>query len=519
MEKINSRSFLFFASLMSITTLGIYWVYREILFGEDEWLPWVWLVLFGILFFNVAYLFVISVLSLLFKNNPLPETEIEQHPKTALCYFIRNEDVELLYHRMLLSLRGNLIPNLDLWILSDSDGCCESSELELVKHLSAQFGERIYYRRRVIPVERKQGNIDEFVHSHPEYDFLYICDADSLVSRGAVERLLRKALHPNNSDIAIFQTFIKTTNAHTYYSRFEGIASETSQKLYFNTFQAIFGQTISFGHHLLVRRNLLAKIKLPKGLLSHDNWDTAILDQMGYRVAFVSDVVTYDEAPANYLETRKRDSRWSQGTLQGWPLVFMRELRPGVRFLSFYAIYCYLSQPIFLFWVLLGLISQSYLTGELLSFRMNTVLFGYYANEDLYFLFWMSLGVIFLHKLVTIRSWKDLQNYFYELAASTLIYSGNFFYSTLDMLSIPFKKLIWRPMKKNPFEQACFSEAFRMLLPGTTIGICGFLYFVYGTPFLKPSLFPILISLSFGIPIAVISSKSFSEERTLNVTN
>lgn len=512
MKRWNPKTLLFFSSLLGLTALGVFLVGREILFGEEEILPWVWLGGFAFLFFNVAYLFVISVFSLFLEKEDLLETYVQEFPRTALCYFLRNEDTELLYQRMEWSFQGNRLPNLDFWILSDSDAGFEVEELGLRDRLRQKYGNRVHYRRREVPYERKQGNLQDFVHSYPEYAYLYICDADSNVPKGTVLKLLKKALHPANQDIAIFQTFIRTANARTYYAHFEGIASETSQTLYFRTLQALFGETISFGHQCLAKREILQRIELPKGLLSHDNWDSARISQMGSRVAFVSDVSTFDEAPANYLEARRREARWAQGTLQGWPLLFLKGLSPGVRFLSFYGIYCYLAQPVFLLWVLAGLFSQSYLAGELLSFRTDWLLFDHFVNQTVYFVLAFSLFVIFLHKLVIVRTKEDLRKFFYELFLSTLVYSGNFFYSTLDLVSLPLRKLIWQPMKKDPFERLGLFETLKTLLPGTAVGLLGLWYLFEGTPFPRLTALPILVSLALGIPIVFFSSKSNLKE-------
>jgi len=513
MKKNSTKAFLFLSAMIVLTACGVLLLGREIVFGEGEVIPWLWLAGFAILFVNVVYLFLISLFSLFVKKNHLPEVSLKAIPRTALCYFLRHEDTALLYERMCWSFENNRLPNVDFWMLSDSDSSHEADEIRLYERLRAKYGDCIHYRRRKVPVERKQGNMREFIDSHQGYDFLYICDADSLVPEGTLLKLLSKAMHPANKMVASFQTLIRTANAKTYYAQFEGIASETSQKLYFKTLQAVFGQTISFGHQCLVRRSVFQKINLPKGLLSHDNWDTALLDRMGYRVAFVSDVTTFDEAPANYLEARRREARWSQGTLQGWPLVFMKELSHGVRFLSFYGLYCYLTQPVFLIWGIIGLLAQSYFAGELFSLKPDAVWFNGFVNRTAFLMLIFSLCVIFFHKLVIVRSWKDFKRFIYELFFSTLIYSGNFLYATFDLISIPLKALVWHPMRKDPFERLTFKDTAKTFMPGTILGIWGLWYLFAGTPFPRLSALPILASLSCAIPVVYLSSKSIQERR------
>ncbi len=47
----------------------------------------------------------------------------------------------------------------------------------------------------------------------PEYVYLYVCDADGMIPKGTLLKLLRKAEHPDNRDIAIFQAFTGSLSA------------------------------------------------------------------------------------------------------------------------------------------------------------------------------------------------------------------------------------------------------------------------------------------------------------------
>ena len=140
-----------------LTLLGVFLVGREMIFVKGEWIPILWLAGFGILFWNVIYLFLMSVFSIFLKPKVLKKKAIQEYPKTALCYFLRNEDTELLFKRIDWSIEGNQIPNLDLWLLSDSSQDFEATELGMFERLKEKYGKRIHYRRRENPIERKQG--------------------------------------------------------------------------------------------------------------------------------------------------------------------------------------------------------------------------------------------------------------------------------------------------------------------------------------------------------------------------
>lgn len=511
-HKAALNEYVFILTLIGLDILTVIWVLDQITAYQSSLVLVGWIAGFSFLFLNVIYLFLLSLIFLFVRPRHLEEIYVERFPRTAVCYFIRNEK-DGLFERMFYSFDGNKLPGVDFWILSDSEAGFESGELELKSRLEASLKRTVFYRRRHAPIERKQGNMRDFLESHPVYEYLYVCDADSMVPPKTVLKLLKKAVHPKNHDVAIFQTMIKTAHAKTYYAKFEAIASESSQKLYFTTLHSLFNKSISFGHQHLIRREHFKKIELPKGLLSHDNWDTALLDELGYRVAYVSDVVTFDEAPANYLESRRRESRWAQGTLQGIPLIYRKLISPIIRFLTFYGIYCYLMQPVFLFWLILGLFSQSYFFGELISFKVNTICLGCPANETLCYILSFSLLVNFFHKVVLARSLTDLRKFFYELTMATLIYAGNFVYTAFDILTLPLKQLVWKPMKKNPFEAITWTETIDVLLPGTVIGILGIWYLAQGTPFPHMASIPIFVSLMFSVPLVYFSAKTVQGKR------
>ncbi len=496
----------FFITLMVTVAVASTVIYTR----ETFWVSTLWIFGFSFLFFNVALILLQMIVRPFSKTPILEETFVGDFPKTALVYPVRNE-YHGLFERINYSLSGNILPNLDLWILSDSSADFELFEQRIVEQLKAKYPGRVYYRRREAPVERKQGNISEFVSNHPEYQFLYVCDADSMVVRGTVLKLLRKALHFQNQDVAIFQCMVKITHAKTWYSKFEKISAESSQKLSFTALQAIFGRLISFGHHHLVRTRLLTSIKLPKGLLSHDNWDTALLDQAGYRVVFCPDVCGYDEAPSNYIEARARSRRWSQGTLQGLPLVTMSKISLASRFMASYGIYLYLSDLVFFGWVILGVLAHSAPFGELIYFQIDSIWLGFYTNSILKFVLGLSLGVIFFHKLVIVRSWKDFRSYCYETILSTLITLNNFVYVPLDIVTLPLRKLAWKPMSKNPFQELKLSQAFSKLWIGTLFGLYGFYFCLNETPYFIWQATPILMSLVLSIPMVYGTSKKIPD--------
>ena len=505
------RTALFLGAVALQTFLAVRLVSSAIVWTEESrWFGILWIAGFGFLFFDVAFLFTLSVLRPFLKDAALKGSFVKEFPKTAIVYPVRNESHGL-FERIEYSFSGNKLSNTDLWILSDSSVEFEPFEREIVRRLQTSHPGSVFYRRRESPVERKQGNIAEFLGSHPEYVYLYVCDADGMIPKGTLIKLLRKAEHPENGDIAIFQAFIRIAHASSWYARFEKIGTNFAQRFNFASFQTIFGRTISFGHHQLARAGLLSRIKLPKGLLSHDNWDTVLLDKMGYRVAFCADVHAYDEAPSNYLEARARARRWAQGTLQGIPLIFMTRVSLASRFLAFFGIYLYVADVVFLVWLILGLLAHSCLAGELIHFEIDSIWLGACTNSKLKWALLFSVAVVYLHKLCLLKNLKDLKDYLYELVVSTILTLNNVFYTPLDISSIPLRKLHWKPMAKNPFAKVNLENTAKVLWPGTVAGLCGLYFCLFLTPYFVWQATPLLTSLILSIPVAYWTAWSVPE--------
>jgi membrane glycosyltransferase len=508
----GQRTALFLSAVTVMTLAAVYLVSSTLVITQETlFLSFLWVFGFGFLFFNIAYLFCLSLLPPFIRPPVLDESHVKYFPRVALVYPIRNERYGM-SERIHYSFSGNKLTNIDLWILSDSTEEFIPYEANLVQRLKRLHPGRVFYRRRLNPFEKKQGNINEFLHSHAEYAFLYICDADGMIPKGTLLKLLRKALDPQNKDIAIFQCLIRIAHATTWYARFERIGAYFAQRFSFTAFQALFGEAISFVHHHLARARALRKIRLPKGLLSHDNWDTVLLRQMGYKVAFCPDVHAYDEAPSNYLEAKARSARWAQGTLQGWPLVSKSGIPLAARFLTFYGIYLYLADLVFFFWVTLGILAHSEATGQLIHFEVDSIWLGFYTNSTLKWILLFSVAVIFFHKLTILKNLREVREYGYELVMSTVVTLNNFIYAPLNMLTIPLKKRNWKPMVKDPFVKIDLRRAAKRLWAGTAFGCAGFFFIATNVPYFVWQATPILASLVLSIPAVYLTAKTVPQK-------
>jgi membrane glycosyltransferase len=505
------KPFIYIGVMLLITFVAIYFCMGVIVFERGNILyPLLWLSGFSILIFNVAYVLVVSLYNFIAPHKNIPEAKVSDMPTCAIVYPVKNETTGL-FERMSYTLENNNFDNITLCFLSDSDKKHLLYENEVVSKLRKKFGEdKIYYWHRKKPTEKKQGNIGGWLrHHHWQYKYFMVCDADSMIPKNMVLKLICKAEHPANEQIAIFQSRLHIAHAKTPFAKYQAISARLAQKLYMRVNQAVFGRSVSFGHGNLIRSNIFVRVQIPKGILSHDIWDTVMLDKMGYKVAYCYDVITYEEVPANYLEMRARDRRWSKGTLQTWPLLFTSDISTPTRFYCAYGLYMYLSQPIFFMWIALSFLASSISVGKLLSFQRFALLGASFVDLELTSMLFGVLAIVFFHKLLLCRSLKEAADVIKEIGFSTLICLNNVYYTTQDIITMPFRSIkFWKPMAKNPFENLSFLKAMLNLWPSTLIGLLA-LYF--GVKYSKQWVIaasPFIASFILVIPLTYITAKS-----------
>ncbi len=114
--------------------------------------------------------------------------------------------------------------------------------------------------------------------------------------------------------------------------------------------------------------------------------------------------------------------------------------------------------------------------------------------------------IVYGHKFVLLKSAK-LSDILADIFFSTLISLNNVYYQTVGILMLPFQKMSWKPMKKDPMSTVSFKAVLARLWPTTLLGS---LAIVYGcqsaNAWLLISL-PLLISFTLSIPVTYWSGQ------------
>ncbi|HXT64463.1 MAG TPA: glycosyltransferase family 2 protein [Pyrinomonadaceae bacterium] len=509
------KTALFFTAILSLTFLGTYVLSGMIDFrASSYWPAIIWLAGFGIMALNNAHMIVCSVVALWPGQKSLPEAEHSSDYCTDILYIVRNENTDLLFTAMLSSLAGIATSNTRVWLLSNSDNSeFQMAEDLLVSKLQADFGaERVHlFRTLKNPLRRKHVCIHEWLEVHSESSYVFICDADTVVPVDSVEKLIRKANHPDNAEIVLFQSHLRNLRAETRFVRMLSFGQEIAQRLYTATHQRIFGRSAYYGSGCLIRTIAYRNLNVPAWVLSHDIWETVAFEQNAGRVVYCHDVVTFGSFPHNMLDFMRRSRRWILGTTETFPLLARPGVPLGTRFLVLLPIYLYLIQPLLIIWIALGFILSSSV-GPFLAVQTFASAGAGYVHLEMSSCLIFTMVVVFGHRFTQCRALGEIGETALELAASIIVCLNCILFDSMTVvlaLIRPTRAREWVPTPKQN-RPPKFTDVALKLWPSTLLGliatVVGLVYAFNWT--LAAS--PFLVSFCLGIPAAYWTGQRYS---------
>jgi len=497
----------FLAAILFLTVLAVYVLSGMIDFGASSyWAAVSWLAGFGILTLNNSHMVVCSVVALWPGKRNIPEVEYPSDQRTDVLYVVRNENTDLLFTRMSASLSGVRSSNTRLWLLSNSDDSSfQLAEQQLIRRLQCEFGTKrvSLFNTGKNPLRRKHVCIHEWLETQPETIYVVICDADSVLPPGSVEKLVCKADHPDNAEIVLFQSHLRISWSETRFARMLSFGQEVAQRLYTTAHQRIFGRSVYYGSGCLIRAAAYRKINVPAWVLSHDIWESVALEQNSGRVVYCNDVVTFGSFPHNMLEFMRRNRRWILGTTETLPLLTLSGIPLGTRFLVLLPLYLYLIQPVLLIWIAMGFVLRS-AAGPFLAVQTFASAGSGYVHLEMSSCLIFTMVIVFGHRFTQCRTLRDIAETALELAASIIVcLNCILFDSTTIIIAMcwPRRGREWIPSEKQNRPPKLSDVAFRFW-PSTLVGLIATAAgLIYASRWTLAAL-PFLISFCLGIPVA-----------------
>lgn len=261
-----------------------------------------------------------------------------------------------------LSRRG-LLKTTRIFVLSDTSGAVKvAHEQAALESLIA--GGRITYRRRANALNRKPGNIADWLEANGHaYRYMMVLDADSRMSARRVRQMIWRL--ENRPNTGLIQAGIALTPGRSNFGRYQRTSSRLLSGNFGQGFAAWSGSCGNYwGHNAIMRVTAFrAASNLPclsgpapfrGALLSHDFVEAAWIRRAGWAVELDPELAgSAEDAPQTLEEFHRRDRRWCQGNLQHVGLLFEPGLHPVSRFHLASGVFSYLTAPCWLILIIL----------------------------------------------------------------------------------------------------------------------------------------------------------------------
>jgi membrane glycosyltransferase len=365
-----------FGGAAALTAYGAFEMYQVVSVSAVTVLQWVLLGLFTINFSWIALAFTSAILGffvLIERAARPPAVPDRLTARTAIVMPVYNEATARTF-AALEAIRESveatgLGAHFDYFILSDSTNPdAWIAEERAFVALRDKLGplSRIYYRHRAKNLQRKAGNIADFVTRWGgAYDHMLVLDADSLMTGACVVALA--AAMEADPDAGIIQTLPLIINRNTLFARAQQFAAHVYGPVIATGLSAWSGRDGNYwGHNAIIRtRAFAAHCGLPDlpgrpplggHILSHDFVEAALMRRAGWTVYMLPDLPgSYEESPPSLIDLAARDRRWCQGNLQHIRVMGAAGFKLATRQHFATGIMSYLASPLWLLQLMVGI--------------------------------------------------------------------------------------------------------------------------------------------------------------------
>jgi len=228
-------------------------------------------------------------------------------PRRHECAIVMTvcDDARPEFIRLLLPLKK---AGYDIYLLDDSSYPAIIPEF---------IAEQLFHVRRPSCSGAKAGNLNNWLAMYGNsYKCVAILDSDSIMPVSAVDMLLLAAEHPDNWDVAIFQSKIgPVPNPHSLFAQIQGVGARPRARIFERVHNRL-GCILSFGHNQVVRINALIEVNgFDETLSSEDTVLSLELASKHWRTELV-DTWTYECDPETVSAYIRRSLRWARQTVE-----------------------------------------------------------------------------------------------------------------------------------------------------------------------------------------------------------
>jgi membrane glycosyltransferase len=371
-----ARLFVFGGGLL-LTGYGANEMYQVVAVGGVTLLEWALLILFVANFSWIALAFTNAVAGLfwivfLVPKAPAPPAALRE--RTAIVMPIYNESPARTFGALQAMFEdvesSGLGGSFEWFFLSDTtDPEVFIAEEQAFLSMRSRLGHeaKIYYRHRAKNINRKSGNIEDFVTRWgARFAHMVVLDADSLMTGEAIIGLA--AAMEKDPDAGIIQSLPLIINRNTLFARVQQFAARIYGPVIAAGVSVWSGREGNYwGHNAIIRVEAFAahcglpalRGRPPFGghILSHDFVEAALMLRAGYAVYMLPTLGgSFEESPPSLIDLSARDRRWCQGNLQHLRVLPAKGLRLASRQHFVTGIMAYISSPLWMLQLFVGIV-------------------------------------------------------------------------------------------------------------------------------------------------------------------
>jgi cellulose synthase/poly-beta-1,6-N-acetylglucosamine synthase-like glycosyltransferase len=401
---------------------------------------------------GIAYEVALLLCASFIRNGDPPKLDrLARSPRVALLYLSCNDAMP----EALSRLNNQTYENYKLFVLDDSTD-------EAYKALVDSYGYETV--RRGHRLNAKGGNLNHWLSLYgAQFEYFVVLDNCGILESDFIEEMLKYAEHPDNAQVAIFQSLTKAWNISRPFSRLLDAMNPLDACLNMRVLNRC-DSMLCWGHNILCRTRPFQEIGgFDENFATEDFATNLRLIECGYQSKVVN-VLSYDATSETAQFHAMRMTRWASGTLEtamskSWDLPFATKLR------MFMGVHCYARW----FFYILGMLlvvwgyhvtwQQLYITA-FFAFRWHLPHLVLYplAIIFLYILYGVLVRPLWVTRLTRI-SWREYWGY-------SLLITAVCFYAAFYLTIGQIKSLLGKKARFIIYEKRWFRSSLWDIVTG-----------------------------------------------------
>ena len=174
---------------------------------------------------------------------------LTRYPPVAILYVTYNDAVP----KALIQLKNQRYKNYQIFVLDDSN---EKKYKKMIDY----YGYRTIRRKNRSGF--KAGAINNWLSIYgKKFDYFIVLDSDSIIDENFIENMVKYGEHPENKNIAIFQSKLRIWNTANRFPRIIGYMMPVWQYP-IEKLANLIDSPFLVGHNILCRTRLIQKINV-----------------------------------------------------------------------------------------------------------------------------------------------------------------------------------------------------------------------------------------------------------------